>query len=299
VVLPGPFAGNSAVVCDLIHREQVTIALGVPTVWLGMLDHLQQGGQPLPADLRIIVGGAACPAAVFDAFGANDVEVQHAWGMTEMSPLGTFNAPSGKAAGLAPADERQRKLKQGRALFGVEMKIVDDADQELAWDGVSSGRLKVRGPWVCSGYYLPDEGVQSHDVQGWFETGDVATIDADGYMHITDRTKDLIKSGGEWISSIVLENLAQGHPAVAEAAVIGMPHPKWSERPLLVVVPKAGQQLDRTELLAWYEGKVAKWWIPDEVAFVAELPHTATGKVSKVRLRAQFATPDSGSPAKT
>ncbi len=217
------------------------------------------------------------------------VRVETGWGMTEMSPVGTYNAPKhGKER--QPADAGLRaQVGAGRALFGVELKITGDDGQELPWDGQSAGRLKARGPWVCSGYYLPDEDVRSHDAGGWFETGDVATIDPEGFVRITDRTKDLIKSGGEWISSIELESIAMAHPAVAEAAVIGMAHPQWSERPLLVVVPRPGASVSCDELLRWFEGKVARWWIPDAVAFVSELPHTATGKVSKARLREQRA----------
>lgn len=288
LVLPGPFAGEAAVMQDVIEAERITVTLGVPTLWLGLLAYLESSGKTVASLRRVIVGGSAVPASVITGFDRHGVDVRHAWGMTEMTPLGTANAPFQCMEGRAPDDDLRARLSQGRALYGVEMKIVDQENQVLPWDGAATGRLKVRGPWVASGYYLPDEGVVSHDADGWFETGDVASIDPDGFLRITDRTKDLIKSGGEWISSIELENLAISHPQVAEAAVIGVRHPKWSERPLLIVVPKPGIVPRREDLLAWYEGRVAKWWIPDDVAFVDKLPHTATGKVSKLQLREQF-----------
>jgi fatty-acyl-CoA synthase len=212
------------------------------------------------------------------------VFVHHAWGMTEMSPIGTFNTPPRDMASLPVEEQWKLRLKVGQAVYGVDVKIVDGEGRELPWDGVAYGSLKVRGPWVCREYYRIGKG-PAHAEDGWFETGDVATIDPRGYVAITDRTKDVIKSGGEWISSIDLENTAVGHPAVAEAAVIGAHHPKWDERPLLCVVLKPGAHATREELLAWFEGKVAKWWIPDDVVFVDELPHTATGKLSKKDLR--------------
>jgi fatty-acyl-CoA synthase len=211
------------------------------------------------------------------------ITVLHAWGMTEMSPLGTVNTYKHKHLTLS-AEERDRiRLKQGRGIFGVELKIVDGDGNPLPRDGKAFGDLMVRGPWITSGYFKSEGGNALRD--GWFPTGDVATIDPDGYMQITDRSKDVIKSGGEWISSIDLENIAVAHPAVTEAAVIGAAHPKWDERPLLVVVKKTGQEVSREELIAFYEGKVAKWWIPDDVIFVDDLPHTATGKLSKLQLR--------------
>ena len=297
LVLPGPAAGDPATVRALIEAEGVTVALGVPTVWLGLLEHLRHSGAALGGLQRIVVGGAACPASIVEGFARHGVRVETGWGMTEMSPLGTYNAPKPGQERL-PADRRLRaQIRAGRGLFGVEMKITDDENRELPWDGKSAGRLKVRGPWVCASYYLPDEDVHAHDADGWFDTGDVAAIDAEGFLQITDRTKDLIKSGGEWISSIELENIAMTHPAVAEAAVIGVADQQWSERPLLVVVPKPGAQPGREELIAWFDGKVAKWSVPDDVAFVAELPHTATGKVSKARLREQFAVRPRAGPA--
>jgi len=232
-----------------------------------------------------VVGGSACPRAIMESFEKDHgVYVHHAWGMTEMSPIGTFNSPPRDAEDM-PDDERwKRRLKVGQPVFGVEAKIVDENGAELPWDGVAFGALRVRGPWVCRGYYRLEHS-EAHADEGWFETGDVATIDPEGYVAITDRTKDVIKSGGEWISSIDLENTAVGHPAVAEAAVIGAAHPRWAERPLLCVVLKPGASASREEILAWFEGKVAKWWIPDDVVFVEDLPHTATGKLSKKDLR--------------
>jgi fatty-acyl-CoA synthase len=209
-----------------------------------------------------------------------------AWGMTETSPLGTYNPKLDREA-LGEEEYARMRLKAGRGIYGVEMKIVDDKNKELPWDGEAFGTLKVRGPWICSQYFKL-ENSDAHDDEGWFDTGDVATIDAQGYMQITDRSKDVIKSGGEWISSIDLENVAINHPAVAEAAVIGLPHEKWTERPLLLVIKKEGEALSREEMLSWFEGKVASWWIPDDCLFVEELAHTATGKLSKKELRERF-----------
>jgi fatty-acyl-CoA synthase len=288
LVLAGPAGSHPATIRALIEETDVTVALGVPTVWLGLLELLQREGGSLGSLRRIVVGGAACTAAIVEGFARYGVRVETGWGMTEMSPLGTYNAPIPGMECL-PAEEKLRaQLMAGRALFGVEMKITDDENRELPWDGKTAGALKVRGPWVCAGYYRPEENAHTHDADGWLHTGDVATIDPQGFMQVTDRTKDLIKSGGEWISSLELENVAMTHPAVAEAAVIGVAHPQWLERPLLVAVLRPGAQASARELLAWFDGKVAKWWIPDDVAFVAELPHTATGKLSKARLREQF-----------
>lgn len=273
---------------DLMETEGVTLSAGVPTVWLGLLDHLKKSGGTLERFERCVIGGSATPRAMSVAFEEDyGVQVLHAWGMTEMSPLGTVNVPK-HGMEDETADERyDRQTKQGRPCYGVDMKIVNDANEALPEDGAAFGELKVRGFWVCSEYFK-SEG-DSHDADGWFATGDVSTIDSRGYMHITDRSKDVIKSGGEWISSIELENVAVGHPAVFEAAVVGVAHPKWDERPLLVVVLNDGAQASREDLLAYYEGKVAKWWIPDDVAFVDELPHTATGKLLKMDLRDRFA----------
>src|SRR5579862_1653240 len=237
---------------------------------------------------RVVVGGAACPPSLIESFEKEyGVEVIHAWGMTEMSPLGTAAQLKAKHRDASRADIVAVKSKQGRAIPGVDMKIVDGAGKELPWDGVAFGDLMVRGWWIAQRYFRNEGGEVLRD--GWFPTGDVATIDADGYMKITDRSKDVIKSGGEWISSIELENIAVAHPAVAEAAVIGVAHPKWDERPLLVAQAKAGARLTRDELLGFYAGKVPKWWIPDDVVFVDALPHTATGKLLKTELRARYA----------
>ena len=288
LVLPGRSAGDPATLCALINEERVTMALGVPTVWLALLQYLAQTGTTLPSLQRTVVGGAACPAAIMDEFRERlGVETYHAWGMTETSPLGTFNSPKPRQDERSLDARRARKAKQGRAVFGVEMRIVGDEGQELPWDGSTFGALQVRGPFVASGYFRLEHS-EAHQVTGWFETGDVATIDPDGYMQITDRTKDVIKSGGEWISSIELENHAVGHPAVAEAAVIGVNHAKWSERPLLIVVLKPGETVSPEDLLAFLAGKVASWWVPDDVIFVADIPHTGTGKISKLKLREQY-----------
>jgi fatty-acyl-CoA synthase len=261
---------------------------------------MKENGLRLTTLKRTVIGGAACPPAMIrtleDDFG---VEVNHAWGMTEMSPLGSVCKLKESHAALPAAQQRKLRETQGRVVFGVDWKIVDGAGAELPRDGKAFGDLLVRGPWVVSGYY---KGTQSPLVDGWFPTGDVATLDAEGYLRITDRSKDVVKSGGEWISSIALENLAMAHPAVKEAAVIACRHPKWDERPLLIVVRKPQQELTRDALLRFFEGKVAKWWIPDDVVFVDELPHTATGKLMKTALRERYAdhplpTSTPGTPA--
>ncbi len=286
LVLPGAnLDGHS--LYDLFENEKVTFSAGVPTIWLGLLQYLQVRGLRLSTLARIIIGGSAAPPALIRTFGdVYGVDVFHAWGMTEMSPLGTVNSLKRKHLSLPEGSQDRVRAKQGRPIFGMDMKIVDGEHRELPRDGKAFGDLLVRGPWVVSSYFKGDGGEILED--GWFPTGDVATIDDDGYMQITDRSKDVIKSGGEWISSIDLENLAVGHPAVAEAAVIGVPHPRWDERPLLVVMLKEGRSTTREELLDFMRGKVAKWWLPDDVVFVADLPHTATGKLSKMRLREQF-----------
>ncbi|MBK7765080.1 MAG: fatty-acid--CoA ligase [Sulfuritalea sp.] len=283
LVMPGPHL-DGASLYSLFEEEGVTLSAGVPTIWLGLLQYLQANKLKLSTVRRLVIGGSAAPPAMISAFDEQfGVTVLHAWGMTEMSPLGTVNTCKKKHLALPPEARDRVRLNQGRSIFGVEMKIVDGNGDELPRDGKAFGDLLVRGPWITSGYYLSEGGDALQD--GWFPTGDVATIDPDGYMQITDRSKDVIKSGGEWISSIELENIAVAHPAVTEAAVIGAYHPKWDERPLLVVVRKAGQEVTRDELIAFYEGKVAKWWIPDDVIFVDDLPHTATGKLSKLQLR--------------
>ena len=264
------------------------MSAGVPTVWLGLIAYLKSSGMRVDSLNRVIVGGAACPLSIMEDFDKYGVETRVGWGMTEMSPLGSINSSPSSRERYSDAEFAKVRLKGGRPIFGVEMKIVSDSGEEQPWDGVAFGSLKVRGPWICSSYYKLDNS-DAHAEPGWFETGDVATIDPEGYMAITDRTKDVIKSGGEWISSIEVENVATDHPKVAEAAVIGHFHPKWSERPLLIVVRNSdGQDLDAEEMLAWFDGKIAKWWTPEAVEFVDELPHTATGKLQKVELREKF-----------
>ena len=290
IVFPGPKMGDGEALCELIESESVTLALGVPTVWLALLQYCSKAGKTLVSLQRTVIGGAAVPRSMIQEFrDVHNVEVRQGWGMTEMSPLGTINSQKAGLESLSDDDKLDLATKAGRGMFGGELRIVDDDGNSLPWDGVAYGALHVRGPWVCSDYFKLDGSAESHTEDGWFETGDVATIDANGFMAITDRTKDVIKSGGEWISSIELENTVMGHEGVAEAAVIGVAHPKWTERPLLVVVRAAGTNATRDELLAYYEGKVAGWWIPNDVQFVDELPHTATGKVKKIELRKQFA----------
>ncbi|MCI0516298.1 MAG: 3-(methylthio)propionyl-CoA ligase [Woeseiaceae bacterium] len=290
LVFPGPKMGDGETLFALMEGEDVTISLGVPTVWMALLQYADRTGQRLNKLQRTVIGGAAVPEAMIRAFrDRHDVVVHQGWGMTEMSPLGTLNSPK---AGMEkwPADDILRlQTKAGRGIYGVELRIVDDEQNELPWDGKAYGALQVRGPWICSDYFKLKGAAGAHTKDGWFDTGDVATIDPEGYLAITDRTKDVIKSGGEWISSIQVENIAMGHPAVAEAAVIGVPHAKWTERPLLVVVKAADKELERDEMLAWFDGKIAKWWLPDDVVFVESIPHTATGKVKKIDLRRQFA----------
>jgi acyl-CoA synthetase (AMP-forming)/AMP-acid ligase II len=286
MVLPGPKLDGPSI-HELLETERVTITAAVPTVWLALLQHLESTGGTLSHLKRVVIGGSACPRAMTETFERKyGVTVDHAWGMTEMNPIGSFCTVKPDVADLPAEQLLDLKTKQGHPQFGVEMQIVDDAGRRLPWDGETFGRLKVRGPAVAQGYFHRDEHLL--DEEGFFDTGDVATIDPHGYMHVIDRTKDVIKSGGEWISSIELENIAIGHPDVAEAAVIGVPHPKWDERPLLVVVPKPGRSPSRGELIAFFRGKVAKWWLPDDVAIVAEIPHTATGKIQKTALRDLF-----------
>jgi fatty-acyl-CoA synthase len=273
---------------ELFERERVDCSAGVPTVWLGLIQYMKQNDLQFSTLERTTIGGAACPPAMMqtlrDDFG---VRVTHGWGMTEMSPVGTIGSPKAKHGGLSADEHLALSLKQGRPLFGVEMKIVDANGNDLPHDGVAAGNVMVKGPWVLREYFRNDA-PSPLSPDGWFPTGDVGSIDPDGYLQITDRSKDVIKSGGEWISSIELENIAIGHPAVAEAAVIGVFHPKWGERPLLLVVKRQGAALSREELLKFYEGRVASWTTPDDVVFVDELPHTATGKLSKKTLREQY-----------
>jgi acyl-CoA synthetase (AMP-forming)/AMP-acid ligase II len=290
LVFPGPKMGDGEALYELIESENVNLALGVPTVWLGLLQYCEKAGKILNSLDRTVIGGAAVPRAMIEQFKkVHGVQTIQGWGMTEMSPLGTANTPKFGVESLSDDERLDLATKAGRGIFGCELRIVDDEGAELPWDGVAYGALQVRGPWICSDYFKLEGGAGAHTEDGWFDTGDVATIDPQGYMAITDRTKDVIKSGGEWISSIELENTAMGHPAVAQAAVIGVAHPKWTERPLLVVVKAEGKDIDKKEMLAYFDGKVATWWIPNDVAFVDELPHTATGKVKKIELRKQFA----------
>jgi len=288
LVFPGPKMGDAETLQSLIESEQVTFAAGVPTVWQGLIAYLEKTGKRIDSLKRVLSGGSAVPVTLMNQLRERGVEVVHAWGMTEMSPIGTIRCESPEAAKLPAAQRDALRAKQGRTVFGVELKITDDDGKELPRDGRAFGALKVRGPWIASGYYRRD-GDAAFESDGWFNTGDVATICPLGYMQITDRTKDVIKSGGEWISSIELENLAVAHPAVAQAAAIAIAHSKWQERPLLVVVLKPGASATREELIEFYSGKVAKWWIPDDVVFVDKLPLTATGKLSKLQLRQQFA----------
>ena len=288
MVMPGPKL-DGASIYEMLTEGRVTITAAVPTVWLMLLQYLEQNPDlRLPHLQRVVIGGSACPEAVMKAFVETyDTDVVHAWGMTEMSPIGSLGRPTAATAAL-PADQWWKlKLKQGRPPFMVDMKITDDEGRTLPHDGQTFGRLKVRGPAVAKSYFK-GEGASAFDAEGWFDTGDVATIDEYGYMHITDRSKDVIKSGGEWISSIELENIAVGCAGVQEAAAIGLPHPKWDERPLLVIVRKPGAEVSKAQVLAHLDGRIAKWWMPDDVAFVAEIPHTATGKISKLALREQF-----------
>jgi len=275
-------------ICELLETEKVTATAAVPTVWMGLLQHLEETGKKLPYLKRVVVGGAACPPMMIRKFEMDyGVEVIHGWGMTEMSPVGTTGKMKYATSGHSREAQLKLKEKQGRTPYLVEMKIVDDNGHDLPRDGKAFGHLLVKGPAVASGYYKLEEQTLTDD--GWFDTGDIATIDPLGFMQITDRDKDVIKSGGEWISSIEVENIAVGCPGVVEAAVIGRSHPKWSERPLLIVVRDADSSIDRQAVLAFLEGKIAKWWMPDDVQFVDEIPHTATGKIQKMALRKQFA----------
>ena len=291
VVFPGPALDGKSVY-ELIEAEQVTFAAGVPTVWQMLLTHMKPGGLRFSSLTRTVIGGSACPPAMIHAFQQDyGVDVLHAWGMTEMSPLGTLCTLKNKHLAQPAEAQNAIRLKQGRAIFGVDMKIVDGDGNELAWDGKAYGDLMVKGPWIVKAYYKGEGGdplVPDANGHGWFPTGDVATIDADGYLQITDRSKDVIKSGGEWISSIDIENIAVAHPAVAMAACIGVAHPKWDERPVIAVVRRPGAEVTREELLKFYEGKTAKWQVPDDVIFVESIPIGATGKMLKAKLREQL-----------
>jgi 3-(methylthio)propionyl---CoA ligase len=287
LVFPGPALDGKSVY-ELLEAEKVTFAAGVPTVWQMLLGHMQANGLRFSTLNRTVIGGSACPPAMISAF--NDVykvDVLHAWGMTEMSPLGTLCTLKNKHLLLSKEEQMKIRLKQGRAIYGMDMKIIDEAGKELPHDGKAYGDLLVKGPWIVAEYFKQNEepSPKSPLVDGWFPTGDVATIDADGYMQITDRSKDVIKSGGEWISSIDIENIAVAHPSVAMAACIGVYHPKWDERPIIAVVKKPGAEVTREALIAFYEGKTAKWQIPDDVVFVEAIPIGATGKMLKTKLR--------------
>ncbi len=286
LVFPGPALDGKSVY-DLLESERVTMAAGVPTVWLMLLNHVSQNNLKFTTMRRTAIGGSACAPAMIKAFRDDyDVTVLHAWGMTETSPIATVCTLKKAQMALDPDAQLAIMAKQGRAVYGVELRIVDPAGQELAWDGQTSGDVHVKGPWVISGYFKGEGGDPL--VDGWLPTGDVGAIDRDGFLQITDRSKDVIKSGGEWISSIDIENVAVAHPAVAMAACIALPHPKWDERPLLVVVKKPGAEVTREQLLQYYEGKVAKWQVPDDVVFVDAIPLGATGKMQKNKLREQF-----------
>jgi len=286
MVMPGAKL-DGASIYELLDTYRITFTAAVPTVGLMLLQHLEANDLKLPYLKSVVIGGSACPRAMIQKFqDVYGVNVCHAWGMTEMSPLGTLGSLKPEYVGLSGEARLDVQMKQGHPPFGVDMKIVDDNNRELPRDGKTFGRLKVRGPSVARVYFKEDQSILDED--GFFDTGDVATLDRYGYMQITDRSKDVIKSGGEWISSIELENLAVGHPKVAEAAVIGVRHPKWDERPLLVIVLKEGQSATKDEMLAFFDGKIAKWWMPDDVAFVEEIPHTATGKIQKIALRERF-----------
>ncbi len=278
---------DGASLYELIDGEQANLLLGVPTIWLGLLNYLDQIGKTLTSVQNVVVGGAAAPLSMIKAFQEkHDAFLIHAWGMTELSPLGTVNSMTRSMAQLPLEQRYQKQLKQGRAVYGIEMKIVDDAGKDLPRDGKAFGRLLVRGAWVVSEYYLNDD--KKSFVDGWFDTGDVATIDGENTMQIVDRSKDVIKSGGEWISSIDLENAAVGHPALKECCVIGVYHPKWDERPLLLAIRKEGATVSEAEVIAFLGDKVAKWQLPDVVVFVDELPHTATGKLLKTGVRETY-----------
>ena len=291
LVFPGPALDGKSIY-ELIEAERVSYAAGVPTIWQMLLGHLKPNNLKFSTLKRTVIGGSACPPAMITAFREDyGVEVLHAWGMTEMSPLGTLCTLKNKHLTLPESEQMKIRLKQGRAIYGVDMKIVGGDGQELPWDGKAYGDLLVRGPWILREYFKGEGGDplrKDADGKGWFPTGDVATIDPDGYMQITDRSKDVIKSGGEWISSIDVENIAVAHPAVAMAACIGVRHPKWDERPVVVVVKKPGAEVSKEELLKFYEGKIAKFWMPDDVQFVDAIPLGATGKILKTKLREQF-----------
>lgn len=289
LVLPGRDLDGKSIY-ELLTQEKVSFTAAVPTIWMMLLAYMKEANGKLDDLERVVIGGSACPRAMMETFQDEyNVQVLHAWGMTEMSPLGTVNTPKAKHETLSKTQKVDLQQSAGRVLYGVDMKIVDEDGNTLPNDGETTGELRVRGPWIIADYFNLSEKAPAHAENGWFSTGDVCAIDQDGYIWITDRLKDVIKSGGEWISSIDLENVAVGHPQIAEAAAIGVHHPKWDERPLLVVVPTANSQsLTKEDVLGYLEGKIAKWWMPDDVAFAKDLPHTATGKLSKLQLRQRF-----------
>ena len=287
LVFPGPKMADGETLTNLINTEKVNYSLGVPTVWLALVEYLNASGNSVDSLKSVVVGGAACPLSLMHAMDKYGIYMHVGWGMTEMSPLGSYNKPMEWMKDVGEEEKDAYRVRAGRMVYGVEMKIVDDNNKALPWDGIASGLLMVKGPWVCNGYFkLEDQ--PALDKDGWFDTGDMASIDEYGYVVITDRVKDVIKSGGEWISSIEVENAAMAHDQVQEAAVIGVPHPKWTERPLLIVIPSEGADPDKHEIIKSLEGKIAKWWIPEDCVFVEEIPHTATGKISKKDLRERF-----------
>ena len=288
LVFPGPKMADGETLTNLINSEKVNYSLGVPTVWLALVGYLNETGRTIETLNSVVCGGSACPLSLMKEMEKHGVMVHMGWGMTEMSPLGSYNRPMKWMDESSEEEKDAARVRAGRMVYGVQMKIVDGDQNELPWDGIASGLLMVKGPWVISGYYRLDE-KPALDEDGWFDTGDMAAIDEYGYVTITDRVKDVIKSGGEWISSIDVENAAMAYPDVQEAAVIGVADPKWTERPLLIVIPVAGTTPDKDAILASLEGKIAKWWIPGDCVFVDEIPHTATGKISKKDLREQFA----------
>ena len=272
---------------DLIEKEEVTLAFGVPTIWMGLLAYCRDNNKILSSVTNTIIGGAALSLSTLQEFDeVHDVNVIHAWGMTEMSPLGTTNVPTPQMDKMTKEEKYAVQLKQGKPIYGVELKVVDDTGVELPKDGKSQGHLMVRGPWILQRYFKAEQ--DAVDENGWFDTGDISVLDQDGYMTIKDRAKDVIKSGGEWISSIDLENAAFGHPEIAEACVVGIPHPKWDERPMLFVVTNDGEPIEKDSILEFLASKVAKWWLPDEIVFMKELPHGATGKLQKFELRDEY-----------
>lgn len=285
LVLPGPKM-DAASIAELIETEGVTVTAGVPTLYTKLLQHFEEQGRGAGTMKRLVVAGSAPAPSMIEGFERLGVSVNHVWGMTETSPCGTSTQPSRKTANASSDEQLRRKTTQGTPIYGVDVKIADENGNDMPRDGKSSGRLLVRGPWVLSGYYREEKPLLE---DGWFNTGDLAMMDDDNYIQLTDRAKDVIKSGGEWISSIDVENLAMGCPGVAEAAVIGVPHPQWEERPLLIVVPSASEPATTKAILAFLEGKIAKWWMPDDVIFVDALTYGATGKVQKMELRRRFA----------